>query len=130
MVFNRIYYLGYRKKTDSIIPFKGIEQKGEFFIYSDIARMDTHRPFYVLFKKWGYSGNGYCWEGHIIQIIRQEDKALLKLLEFESETEKFWVKADSSQSQSRFMDLMNPIFSNHKKLEVFIKTANPLAIDD
>lgn len=42
-------------------------------IVASLESEKTFPKYYNFFKKYGYEGNGPCWEGHIIQILEKED---------------------------------------------------------
>ena len=46
-------------------------------IVANLEGSDLHPNYYLFFKANGYEGNGYCWEGHIIQILERLDPDLL-----------------------------------------------------
>ena len=37
---------------------------------------DMLEKYRELFEKYGYSGNGYSWEGHLIQILEKQQPGL------------------------------------------------------
>lgn len=84
----------------------------------------------ALFEKHGYEPNGYCWEGHIIQILEQEEVDLLDHLDFDPEAGEFYAYADSEKTQLRFIEILSPIFQNLKALENYTEAADRDRIDD
>lgn len=43
-------------------------------------------PEYMeLFGQYDYEPNGYCWQGHIVQILEKENPELLNHIEFDPE---------------------------------------------
>jgi hypothetical protein len=122
------------KKYDST----KIERYDPFIIYKDSSYMiaaeieskelfDKYSP---VFEKYGYSGNGYSWEGHIKQMLQNESPALLKHLQFDPEAGGFYVFADSEISQRQFAEVVSKIFKDIPKLEQYLKTADREKIDD
>lgn len=83
-----------------------------------------------LFENHDYEPNGYCWEGHIIQILEQENPALLDHIEFDSEAGGFYTEADSKKAQLAFVNTLSPIFQDMSKLEEYIRSADRSQIDD
>ena len=69
-------------------------------------------------------------EGHIIQILEKLDKDLIKHISYDSEAGGFFATADTKHNQIRFVQLLSPIFSNFKKLEVWVKKADHSRIDN
>jgi hypothetical protein len=116
--------------TDSRYPFQALESNGQYSIVAQIETADLFDKYNPLFEKYGYSGNGYCWEGHITQILEKVDKELLKHIEFDPEAGAFYAYADTKNAQSKFITVLSPIFSDLKKLEEYIKTADRDRIDD
>ncbi|MGD1888993.1 MAG: Imm51 family immunity protein [Cyclobacteriaceae bacterium] len=84
----------------------------------------------TLLEKYGYEPNGYCWEGHIIQILEQEEEGLLDHLEFDPEAGGFYAYADSEKTQLRFIEILSPVFQDLETLENYIKAADRDRIDD
>ncbi|GAB5466058.1 MAG: hypothetical protein Kapaf2KO_14940 [Candidatus Kapaibacteriales bacterium] len=115
---------------DKISPFEAIENNGQYTIIAPIESDALFNRYYLFFEKHGYEGNGYCWEGHIIQILEKEDKELLNHFDFDSEAGAFYAYADSKEAQNRFVNLLGPIFSDLEKLEQYVKSADRSKIDD
>lgn len=103
---------------------------GQFGIVAFIESEELYPKYYDLFKKYGYEGNGYCWEGHIKQILEKKDKSLLSQIDFDPEGSTFFAIAKNKESQLKFVELLNPIFSDMKELEKWVKKANRSLIDD
>ena len=82
------------------------------------------------FEELGYTGNGYTWEGHIIQILEKLDKELLNHIEFDPEAGGFYAYADSAANQQKFMEILGPIFSDLGVLETYVTSADRSRIDD
>jgi len=78
----------------------------------------------------GYEGNGYCWEGHITQLLEQLDPELLDHIEFDPEAGAFFAYADSKASMERFVNLLSPIFSDLTKLATYVEAADRDRVDD
>ena len=111
-------------------PFQVMDDDQQFTILAALESDDLYEKYYPFFEKYGYEGNGYCWEGHIIQILEEKDKELLDHIEFNPEAGGFYAYADSKDSQTRFINLLSPIFSDIKKLEKYVKSADRERIDD
>ncbi|MBK7691910.1 MAG: hypothetical protein IPJ31_12630 [Bacteroidetes bacterium] len=84
----------------------------------------------TFFEKYQYSGNGYCWEGHIKQILETLKPELLQHIRFDPEAGAFFATADTKENQILFVTLLSPIFSDLKKLEEYVKKADHSRIDD
>lgn len=115
---------------DHPYPFQVMENNEQFTILAPIENDDLFNKYYPIFEKHGYEGNGYCWEGHIIQILEKKDKELLNHIEFDPEAGGFYAYADSKATQIRFINLLSPIFSDLQKLEAFVISAERNRIDD
>lgn len=108
------------------------------FVISDVRRFRIEAqvegelyPKYVnFFEKHNYSGNGYCWEGHITQILNKIAPELLTHITFDPEAGAFYAFADSKENQLRFVELLSPIFADLDKLEDYVKKADRSKIDD
>lgn len=77
-----------------------------------------------LFEKYRYSGDEYCWEGHVKQILEKVNPKLLKHIKMDSEAGMFIAYADSKETQSALVKTLSPIFSDDKKLAEWIKKAD------
>ena len=115
---------------DKYFPFELLEIDGHYQIIVQIEGPELYPTYYNLFKKYGYEGNGYCWEGHITQILEKLDRELLKHIEFDPEAGSFFAKADIKANQIKFVEVLSPIFSDIAKLELWVKKADRLRIDD
>jgi hypothetical protein len=115
---------------DTTYPFTLSEDHGQYVIVAQIESSDLFNAYNPLFEKHGYSGNGYCWEGHIIQILEKEDKELLTHIDFDPEAGAFYAYADTKNAQLRFVRILKPVFTDLIKLERYIKSADRNRIDD
>jgi len=82
-----------------------------------------------LFYKHGYSGNGYCWQDHIIQILERENPVLLNSIHFDSNSDEFFARMNDDKTIEQFLELLCPIFNDFKQLEKYIKGADRSRID-
>lgn len=117
-------------QSNKYYPFELQNNNGQYGIVANIESKELYPKYYDLFRKYGYEGNGYCWEGHIRQILEKLDKSLLDHIEFDPEAGTFFATADSKESQQKFVALLSPIFSDMKKLEEWVKKAERSRIDD
>ena len=119
-----------QKLVNKYYPFELQENGGQYQIVANIESEDLYPKYYEFFQKHGYEGNGYCWEGHITQILEKLDKKLLSHIEFDPEAGAFFANADSKETQLKFVETLSPIFSDMKKLEEWVKKADRSRIDD
>jgi hypothetical protein len=119
-----------RIPVNKYYPFELQEIGGQYQIVANIESEDLYPKYHDFFQKHGYEGNGYCWEGHITQILEKLDKKLLGHVDFDPEAGAFFANADSKESQVKFAELLSPIFSDMKKLEEWVKKADRSRIDD
>lgn len=119
-----------QKMVNKYYPFELQEIGGQYQIVANIESEDLYPKYYDFFQKHGYEGNGYCWEGHITQILEKLDKKLLSHVDFDPEAGAFFAKADSKESQVKFVELLSPIFSDMKKLEEWVKKADRSRMED
>lgn len=117
-------------KNKSTFPFEIAERDGHYSISAHIESAELFDKYGRIFEKYHYSGNGYCWEGHITQILEKVDKSLLSHIEFDPEAGAFFAYADSKESQQKFVDILSPIFSDVAKLEKYVMSADRRRIDD
>jgi hypothetical protein len=115
---------------DNPYPFEVTESEGQYTILAALESDELFNKYYPFFEKHGYEGNGYCWEGHITQILEKLDEELLNHIDFDPEAGAFYAYADSKAAQIRFINLLSPIFSDLKKLEGYVKSADRDRIDD
>ena len=115
---------------DNTFPFKVMDNDGQYTIIAPLESEDLFNKYYPFFEKHSYEGNGYCWEGHITQILEKKDKELLDHIEFDPEAGAFYAYADSKETQTRFINLLSPIFSDLEQLEEYVKSADRDRIDD
>ena len=116
--------------TTNPYPFQLYNNDGQFTIVADLESDELYEMYLPFFEEHGYEGNGYCWEGHIIQILEKEDSELLNHLNFDPEAGAFYAYADSKETQAKFVNLLSPIFSDLQKIETYITAANRDRIDD
>jgi len=117
-------------KVNKYYPFELQEFNGQYNIVANIESEDLYPKYYDFFQIHGYEGNGYCWEGHITQILEKLDKSLLTQVDFDPEAGTFYAIAKNKESQIKFVELLSPIFSDIKKLEEWVKKADRSRIDD
>jgi hypothetical protein len=111
-------------------PFELMENGGTFTIAASLENDDLFQTYHPFFEKHGYEGNGYCWEGHIIQILEKTDKSLLSQLDFDPEAGSFYAYADTREAQLRFVEILSPIFADLDQLEKYVLLADRNRIDD
>lgn len=111
-------------------PFQFIGSDGSYAIHAPIEDDELFDKYFPFFESQGYEANGYCWEGHIIQILEKEDPELLEHIEFDSEAGSFYAYADSSEARERFVKLLSPIFSDLDKLQYYVENADRDRLDD
>jgi hypothetical protein len=105
-------------KIQNYSPFI-VYNDGSYMIAAEIETKDLLEKFNPIFEKYGYSGNGYSWEGHIKQILEKENPALLNHIRFDPEAGGFYAFADGEESQLLFAKQLAGIFNNPGKLEFF-----------
>ncbi len=110
-------------------PFKISSEDGNYSILADLTNEDLYPKYHDFFDEQEYEGNGYCWEGHITQILEKLDPELLEHIEFDPEAGAFFAYADSEANQRRFVELLSPIFSDLSKLEAYVASADSDRID-
>src|SRR3954462_10803925 len=74
---------------DKYYPFT-VHHDGTYTITASIESKKLFSQYNPLFVHYGYSGNGYSWEGIIKQILAKENPALLGYMEFDSEAGMFF----------------------------------------
>jgi hypothetical protein len=117
-------------KMTNYFPFKIFDNDGQFTITASTESPELYPKYADFFEKHGYSGNGYCWEGHIVQILEKINPELLEHIDFDPEAGAFFANAASKEYQIKFVELLNPIFSDLTKLEEYVKKADRSRIDD
>lgn len=115
---------------NNYFPFKITDTGGQYSIIAETESKELYPKYANFFEKNGYSGNGYCWEGHITQILEELDPDLLNHITFDPEAGAFFALADSKENQLKFVEILSPIFSDFKVLEKYVKKADRDRIDD
>lgn len=82
------------------------------------------QKYSTLFIKYGYSGNGETWAGHIVQILKEVNPSLVRHIEFDPEAGAFFAYTNSKKHQIEFAETLVPVFNNHELLEQYIAKAN------
>lgn len=116
------------KNTLDIYPFQ--LKKAYKEIIANLESAELFLKYHSFFKANGYEGNGYCWEGHIIQILEKLNSELLAFIDFDSVTEKFQCSFENSEAMQNFINIVVPIFSNMNELQYWVSTAARDRIDD
>lgn len=111
-------------------PFRLSEDDGKYDIVVELEGKELYPKYYDLFKKYGYEGNGPCWEGHIMQILEKLDPSIISHIEFDPEAGLFVAHANSKAAQHKFVEILSPIFSNLDTLASWVKKADRSKIDD
>lgn len=94
----------------------------------DETKVDSlYRP---IFEKYGYDGTGINWSNLIKLILRNENPALEKHLQFDPEGGGFYLFADSEKSQRLFAGFMSKIFNDTMKIDGYLKNADKKVIED
>lgn len=119
-----------RKSVSATFPFVIHKVDGTWLAQAHIEGDELYPAYFQLFEKHDYYGNGYCWEGHVAEILRALDPALLERLDFDSEAGLFSVSFASREDSRRFTQLLSPIFADRAQLESWIVKADRNAIDD
>ena len=118
------------QNNNDYYPFELQNFNGQFNIVVNIESAGLYPKYYNFFKKYGYEGNGYCWEGHIKQILSKLDKSLISKIDFDPEAGTFFAIAKDQESQLKFVKLLSPIFSDFKVLAIWVKKPDRSKNDD
>ena len=70
-------------KMTNYFPFEIFDNDGQFTITASTESPELYPKYADFFEKHGYSGNGYCWEGHIVQILEKRNKCIRQRLTHE-----------------------------------------------
>ncbi|MEN9638658.1 MAG: hypothetical protein RLZZ262_526 [Bacteroidota bacterium] len=108
-----------------------IGDDGEHFtILVQTECKDVYPKYARIFGENDYSGNGYCWEGHIIQLLEELDPELLEHIDFDPEEAVLFAYIDTRENQMRFLELLCPIFEDLEKLGEHVAKADRSRIDE
>ena len=119
-----------QKDNIDSFPFSTSRSDGIYLVSVYLESEEIFNKYYSFFEKHGYVGNGYCWEGHIIQILEKKDKELINHIVFDPEAGAFFAYADTEKNQQKFVELLSPIFSDLTELEKYVLSADRTRIDD
>lgn len=111
-------------------PFKISDTNGQFAIIVETESPELYPKYADFFEKYEYSGNGYCWEGHITQILEELNPELLLHINFDPEAGAFFAYTDTKENQIKIVELLSPIFADFTKLEEYVTKADRSRIDD
>ena len=111
------------KENNLYFPFELSKVEGGYGITAPLESDKLYPLYHNFFKRNGYEGNGYTWEGHIVQILESLDEGLLDEIDFDPEAGGFYAYVDSKKAQQKFVKLLAPIFSDLEKLEIWVKRA-------
>jgi len=99
-------------------------------IFIDLQSNKLYPRYYNMFAKYEYEGNGYCWEGHIEQILDDLQPELLDQIEFDPEAGSLTIISDDQKILKTVSELLNPIFEDLETLKSWISKANRDRIED
>lgn len=111
-------------------PFDKVYTDGEITITAALEGEELYNLFNPVFEKYQLEGSGYTWDGVITQLLKKENKELLKHLEFDSEAGGFYVYVDSEETASTFLHIICPYFKDSETLEKTLKNIDRTKIDD
>lgn len=111
-------------------PFEISDNDGQFAIIVETESPKLYPKYAEFFEKYEYSGNGYCWEGHITQILEKLNPELLGHIDFDAEAGVFFAYADIKENQIKIVELLRPIFADFTKLDEYVSNADRSRIDD
>lgn len=107
-------------------PFDIYETEA-FWIKAEVKLLPNYMNLFIENE---YEPNGYCWQGHIIQILEKVKPALLNHINFDPEAGCFYAYTDSKESQLDFVNTLSPIFQDLERLEGYIASVDRSRIDD
>ena len=110
-------------------PFHFSSGNDDYVVTAHLTDDGLYEEYFPFFERHDYYGNGYCWEGHIIQILEKEDEELLDHIEFDPEGSMFVAYFDSKEAQMRFLNLMCPIFNDLDRLGTYVSAADKERIE-
>ena len=116
-------------KVEQHYPFL-LYKDGTYMVAAEIESRELLDKYGRIFEKYGFSGNGYSWEGVIKQLLEKESPGFVSHLMFDPEAGGFYVFADSEKSQRYFAEVASKTFGDVKKLEEFLKGADKGKVDD
>ncbi|MES2777615.1 MAG: Imm51 family immunity protein [Bacteroidota bacterium] len=111
-------------------PFEIYDDANRFTVVAGLQRPEVYPKYADFFAEFGYEGNGYCWEGHITQILEKIQPDLLQRTHFDPEAGGFYAHFNTKEDQLKFVALLSPVFSDFTKLAVYVKNADRSRIDD
>lgn len=128
LINTSLYSQSPNSKMENTYPFKIYDTKS--FVISAEIEGELYPKYAEFFEKLGYSGNGYCWEGHITQILKKVNPELLNHISFDPEAGGFYAYADTKEDRQKFLEILCPIFNDLKLLEDYVKKADRAKVDD
>ncbi|WP_281614190.1 Imm51 family immunity protein [Flammeovirga sp. SubArs3] len=113
---------------ENTYPFK-VDFENLTFV-AEIESSNLFSNYFPLFAKYQYEGNGYAWEGLIVQIIEKKNQELLNYISFDPEAGCFYAKCSNAEILNEVLQIIVPTFSNLEVLEDYIQNADRERIDD
>lgn len=81
-----------------------------------------------IWDEFGYSGNGYTWEGLIRQFLKKDKLNIA--VEFDSEAGTFWANLKTRSDQLKLAKYIHDLCADKKKFRQYIKQADRSLVDD
>jgi len=114
----------------STYPFLVSEDDDQITIQVATESDEIMGKYVPLFEEFTYSGNGYTWEGLIMQLLEKENPAILDEIEFDSEAGTFVAYTGSRTAQAEFIKTVVPVFKDPESLRPFLKQADRSRVSD
>ncbi|WP_430899842.1 MULTISPECIES: hypothetical protein [unclassified Paraflavitalea] len=117
-------------KSSIFFPFNEVSSGDIIGLELFLSQPELYPSYHDMFQRFGYEGNGYCWEGHIIQILEQLSPKLLTAISFESEAGSLLLEFNTVGDRDFFQTLLCPILSDIDKFQEWVAKADHSRIDD
>lgn len=127
--FSSVSYTSSSKQDSKTYPFETYDNENHFEVIQ-MQTKEVYEKYTTLFEKYNYSGNGYCWEDHIVQILEKENEELINSIHFDSEADTFFAYSEDEKTREELLKILCPIFQDLNLLEKYIQEADRSRIDD
>lgn len=112
--------------SDPIFPCKSVNYDG---VYRVTIEYEAIFYFLELFADNLIYGNGYTWEGVVIQYLEKTHQDLLSELEFDSEGDAFVAYCASEKVQNDLSEVIHELCMNEEEFRIFLQQVDHSRID-
>jgi len=110
-------------KIEDFWPFI-IYKDGSYMVVGNLNSDTTLDKYGIFLERYGGEGTGYNWAALIKVILKKENPALLKHVDFDPEASAFYLFADNESHQREFAEFASKSFKDTAKLIRYLTGSN------